>query len=94
MNNLYLGNYLASLPNNVKKLGIRKVLFSNPKYEEADNIKQKVVNINDTANANIIQYFGECINFIKGDEKVLIHCWCGVSRSATIVIAYIMWKKK
>ena len=43
---------------------------------------------------NIIKYFGECINFIKGEDKVFVHCAAGESRSATIVIAYLMWNKK
>ena len=43
---------------------------------------------------NIIQYFGECLKFIKGEEKVFVHCAAGESRSATIVIAYLMWKNK
>ena len=41
---------------------------------------------------NIIQYFKECIEFIEKADKIFIHCMCGVSRSSTIVIAYLMWK--
>jgi protein-tyrosine phosphatase len=37
--------------------------------------------------------FEECIKFIDEQRKctnVLVHCYAGVSRSATITIAYIM----
>ena len=30
--------------------------------------------------------------FIEGNNKILIHCMGGCSRSPSIVIAYIMWK--
>jgi len=42
----------------------------------------------------IIKYFGECLNFMDWEEKTLVHCKIGTSRSATIVIAYLMWKQK
>ena len=97
--NLYLGN-IASAENKskLKELNIKKVLtimnYGAPSYIEEDNIIQKVISISDNCIENIIKHFGECLNFIKGDEKVLVHCMAGASRSATIVIAYLMWSQK
>lgn len=47
-------------------------------------------------NFNIKQHFERTYNIIdrelKAGRKVLVHCYAGVSRSATIVIAYLMKK--
>ena len=97
--NLWLGNsYAAGDIKDLKEKGITKILSVmnvNPnKYNKEDGFKHKTIEIMDMNHANIIQYFGECFNFIKGDEKILVHCAAGASRSATIVIAYLMWKNK
>ena len=34
----------------------------------------------------------ECIKFIENSDKVFIHCSCGIDRSPTIIIGYLMWK--
>ena len=97
--NLYLGNFSASENiQQLKGLGIKKVLsvidFNDfPNYKD-ENIIHKSVEVSDFDYQNIIQYFGECLNFIKGEEKILVHCMAGASRSATIVIAYLMWIQK
>ncbi len=96
---IWLGNYEAAANiNNLKKEGIKKVLtvidFGVPSYSEEDKFNHKVFRVVDIPTQNIIKYFGECINFMKGNDKVLVHCMAGASRSATIVIAYIMWDKK
>ena len=96
---IWLGN--ASAARNISLLktkGITKVLsiMNNPPhiYKDSDGINLKYINIYDKPRENIIKYFGDCINFIEGKENVLVHCIFGKSRSATIVIAYLMWKEK
>ena len=96
--NLYLGNYFSAIDTTIlKEKGIKKVLTvmdaEGPTYSEKDFIHKKF-NVEDYSGQNIIQYFGECIDFIKDEEKILVHCMAGASRSATIVIAYLMWNKK
>ena len=97
--NIWLGNYnSAKNISYLKKENINKVLclmnYNFPIYSKDDNINQKIIKVSDVPTANIIKYFGESLNFIDGKDNTLIHCMAGASRSATIVIAYIMWKEK
>ena len=52
----------------------------------------------DAISENIGQYFDKAIKFIetglKEGNAVLVHCAAGVSRSATIVISYLMATRK
>ena len=95
--NLWLGNsFAAGEVKDLKEKGITKILtvmngFPN-KYKIEDGFKHKIIDIFDISFQNIIQYFGECLNFIKGNKTTFVHCGVGASRSATIVIAYLMWK--
>ena len=96
---LWLGNCTsAENVEDLKKKGIKKILTvmnqDGPNYKSEDGFIHKKIAIIDLSNQNIIKYFGECLNFINGEEKVLVHCMAGASRSATIVVAYLMWKEK
>ena len=50
--------------------------------------------IDDKLNNDISLYFNECFDFIDKGSIVFVHCHAGVSRSATIVMAYLMRKLK
>ncbi len=96
---LWLGdNYAANNVEDLKKKGIKKILTvmnqTGPIYKSEDGFIHKKFELSDFESENIIKYFGECLNFIDGKEKVLVHCMAGASRSATIIIAYLMWKDK
>lgn len=59
----------------------------------SSRITWKGIYIQDQPNANISRFFDESYEFIESSRTgVLVHCRFGVSRSATIVIAYLMRK--
>ena len=55
------------------------------------------INIEDKDDQDIIEYFDKVNDFLRNQyehgDKVLFHCVQGVSRSATLVIAYLMKSK-
>ncbi|KAK5787146.1 hypothetical protein PVK06_041799 [Gossypium arboreum] len=51
------------------------------------------VPIRDMESENLLDYLDACIDFIDRSRKegsVLVHCFAGVSRSAAIILAYLM----
>lgn len=63
-----------------------------------EHFTYKVIHINDDPWVAIEKYFEESIQFIgscleKKENKLIVHCHQGVSRSVSIVVAYLLWKK-
>ena len=59
-----------------------------------EEMNMKILNLN-TENflvTSFLKSLKECIKFIEKSDKVLIHCSCGVDRSPSILIGYLMWK--
>ncbi|XP_077597236.1 uncharacterized protein LOC144212917 [Stigmatopora nigra] len=65
-----------------------------PLYHLKSGLHYKRLPATDNSRQNLRQYFEEVFEFIEeayqSDQGVLVHCQAGVSRSATIVIAYLM----
>jgi len=70
---------------------------------QENKIKEKVgtrswlfFNVDDSEDQDISQYFLETVQFIERHraEKntILVHCAGGISRSTTLVAAYLMWE--
>lgn len=57
-------------------------------------IKTKFINLADNCTSHIKSYFDEMNDFIERNERVVVHCYAGKSRSATAVIAYLMKTSK
>ena len=95
---VYLGNLISAKDEeNLIKNNFTGVLSCNGEYApqyQSQSIKHKIFDLNDGDNTNIIKYFKEGLKFMDEQEKVLVHCLGGISRSAAFVIAYFIWKNK
>lgn len=92
---VYLGNNDAQRDKKLlKDNGITHILMcGNYLYPfHPEDFTYKLFNLDNCVNQQIEEVLEEAFSFIEKSEKVYVHCHAGVSRSATIVIAYIMWK--
>lgn len=94
---LYLSGCKDLKVEKLRQLGIRRVVNASLEVPllEADDIESVRVAVNDVpGKRNIIIHFdpvAELINKSVNEEKsILVHCVAGVSRSATLVLAYLM----
>eukprot|EP00484_Ammonia_sp_Unknown_P001070 CAMPEP_0197022862 /NCGR_PEP_ID=MMETSP1384-20130603/3660_1 /TAXON_ID=29189 /ORGANISM="Ammonia sp." /LENGTH=452 /DNA_ID=CAMNT_0042450973 /DNA_START=21 /DNA_END=1379 /DNA_ORIENTATION=+ len=106
-NQLYLGNIHHALNlQTLKTLKITHVVNCTQSIEnkfEAQGIGYCRVPVNDKVTESILHYFVKAIRFIesvrnqdsgKNDNRILIHCHAGISRSSSITIAYLMFSWK
>ncbi|KAI8977918.1 protein-tyrosine phosphatase-like protein [Pilobolus umbonatus] len=93
---IWLGGYKALETRSfLEKNKIRSILtLGHFKFCYATEFNHKIIPVTDNPEANIIKYFPEAIEFIKEsisrNENILVHCLAGVSRSPTIVTAFLM----
>jgi protein-tyrosine phosphatase len=94
---LYLGNAQNALSKTqLQKLDIGYILNTARECRNhflKDFEYQKYSFVDDDSE-EILVYFSVCIDFIekarKNNSKILVHCFMGMSRSAAIVVAYLM----
>jgi protein-tyrosine phosphatase len=73
-------------------------LATNVENSFEKEIIYKVFKVEDSLNQDLLECIHESISFIDSalkdkENKVLVHCNAGVSRSASIVIAFLMFKR-
>jgi dual specificity MAP kinase phosphatase len=99
---LFLGSFNQSekyeLVSNLKITHILNITFECCNCHEDKGVKYLKISILDEPDKNIHEFFRQAYDFINealsedSNNKVLIHCALGKSRSATITIMYLMKK--
>lgn len=94
---IWLGDLVASQNRFIlNKYGITHILTIGtgltPRYPTMYNYLH--ISELDAPNANLRRHFDTCTDFLNAAHeaggKVLVHCYAGISRSATMVIQYLM----
>ena len=93
-NKLYLGDMFdVNDTENIKKTNISCIVCVAERLQITNtnpNVKVYKYELSDDYNCNISLYFDEIGDIIHKEKSVLVNCAAGISRSSTIVIAYIM----
>ena len=94
--NIYLGSVIAA--NNLEWLRQNNIQYViglidyQQKYEGINYLVYS--NLNDIPSEDLYLIFSECFSFIEksvsSGSNILIHCHAGISRSSSLVIAYLM----
>ena len=99
LDNLYLGNnYCASCKNDLTKLRIKSIVCigCSPKFK--DTFDYLEIHIRDKETSDLSKYIeisGKYIDDnLSKNNAVLVHCKAGISRSPSIIIAYLITYKK
>ncbi|XP_010018780.1 PREDICTED: dual specificity protein phosphatase 15, partial [Nestor notabilis] len=93
---LYLGNFIDA--KDLEQLTRNKITHIVSIHESPQPLLQDItylrIPLPDTPEANIKRHFKECISFIHQCRlhggNCLVHCLAGISRSTTVVVAYVM----
>jgi protein-tyrosine phosphatase len=92
IDDIYLSdNRLSHKYEYLKSIGIKQILTIGSELKEHEHVDFKTmhIKINDNPNVNIRQYF-EAAHLFMERAPTLVHCYAGISRSATLVISYII----
>ncbi|KAJ3411536.1 phosphatase, partial [Chytridiales sp. JEL 0842] len=83
---------------NLKSIGVTHIVSLGYDFKPthvSHGIHYHMISIDDDVDANLLQYIPSALEFMDEaittqNGTVLVHCVAGISRSATIVVAYLM----
>jgi atypical dual specificity phosphatase len=93
---LYISPAMAVTPDKVRRAGVALIINCTIEIPiiRIPDVEVIKINVDDLPTARIGVYFDRCADRIKGVHdrggRTLVHCAAGVSRSASICIAYLM----
>jgi protein-tyrosine phosphatase len=100
IDNIYLGNgnnaaNFSSLENNNIQVIVNITSELDNYFENLNKFIYYKFPLLDEKNNNISEYFKKFINVYETNENknILIHCYMGASRSACLVLLYLIYKK-
>jgi len=94
--NIFIGNYsAASNKSLLQEKGVTHILIAANNLEKffPNDFEYKIFPLYDSEYTKITKYFEESNNFIKNsilNGKILIHCGAGISRSVSLLLAYMI----
>ncbi|KAJ3180849.1 hypothetical protein HDU85_003934 [Gaertneriomyces sp. JEL0708] len=91
--NVFLGSFPSCRL--LEELQITHVLSLGLELSPFTRLKWKGIEVEDSVAADMLGFLDEAVAFIHGalqepNARVLVHCVAGVSRSPTVVLAYLM----
>ncbi len=100
LDGVYLSGYTAACsPETLKAYNIKRIIslgneIELAQYETFSEVEYHRICIDDSNDVDIKTHFTKAVEFIKkSDDPILIHCWAGISRSVTILAAYLISEK-
>lgn len=94
---LFLGDIkIARSRESLKRAGLTRVLnVSRLENSFESELVYKQIPVDDAPNVNLSEHFPDAFRFIDSarvnEERVLVHCQAGMSRSVTVILAYLMY---